>query len=77
MKSSTFVLCEEDKAVKAEILHALKELDYNHSFASMASEYIRFFKMFPDSQIAAANYSQQKIQYTIWNCITRKADVTL
>lgn len=49
---------EDDKVVK--ILHALKELDYNNFFANMASDNIRFFKMFPDSQIAAANYSQGK-----------------
>lgn len=49
---------EDDKVVK--ILHALKELDYNNFFANMASDNIRFLKMFPDSQIAAANYSQGK-----------------
>lgn len=71
------VPCEDDKVVKTEILHALKELDCNNFFANMASDNIRFFKMFPDSQIAAANYSPGKKQNTIWNCITDKADVNL
>lgn len=57
---------DEEKVLKAEILHALKCVDANWSFQSTNDEGKRYVAMFPDSEIAKSfKVGETKIKYVI------------
>ena len=66
-------LSTEEEIGKAEIIHALKCVESNYSFASTSNDGERFRSMFPDSQIAkhfkqGETKTKYTIQYGIYPC---------
>ena len=59
--ATSSILKRKEQITNAEVLQALNMVDSNHSFSFTNGDSDRFWKMFPDSQIAA-KYSQEEIK---------------
>ena len=60
------VFSSKESIIRAEILQALKTVDFNFSFASANGNVKLFREMFPDSDIAKGNkQAETKIKYSI------------
>ena len=66
LSKKTIQFTDEEKVLRAEILHALKCVDANWSFQSSNAEGKRYCLMFPDSEIAKSfQLGETKIKYVI------------